>query len=144
MQAREVMTRDVQSILAETTLEAAWRLMRELGVRHLPVVKDGKLAGLLSDRDFLGWAKRTREGTLEFSDVTVGSVMTLNPVATAQGAPVSEMAMLMMSRQLDCLPIIGPDNALVGLVTSTDLMSLLKETRQSLPVAFRVRPAVRA
>lgn len=139
MKAREVMTRDVQAILPEAHLVDAWRLMRELQVRHLPVVVGGKLSGLLSDRDFLGWVTRGPDGVPRFDDVTVGSVMTLNPVVSVQGALVSELAKTMLSRQIDCLPIVTPENVLVGLVTSTDLLALLQDARQRLPMEFHVR-----
>ena len=144
MRAKEVMTRDVQAILPETSLMEAYLLMQDLRVRHLPVVVEGRLVGVVSDRDFLGWATRLEDGSLKFVKTSVGSVMTLNPVASVQGATVAEMVKLMMSRQIDCLPIVTLENKLVGMVTSTDLMALLQDQRRELPVAFHVRPAVRA
>lgn len=144
MKVKELMTRDVQAILPETSLAEAWRLMHELKVRHLPVVREGRLAGIVSDRDFVGWVTRARDGGLIFPAVTAGEVMTLNPVVCTQGAAVAEIARTMVSRQLDCVPILGEGNALVGLVTSTDLMLLLMEAREQLPVTFHVRPPVHA
>jgi acetoin utilization protein AcuB len=138
------MTRDVQAILPETTLVEAYLLMQDLRVRHLPVVVEGRLVGIVSDRDFLGWATRQEDGSLRFAKTSVGSIMTLNPVASVQGATIGEMVKLMMSRQIDCLPIVTLENKLVGMVTSTDLMALLQDQRRELPVAFHVHPAVRA
>lgn len=144
MKAREVMTRDVQAILPETSLAEAYLLMQDMRVRHLPVVLEGRLVGVVSDRDFLGWVTRHEDGSLEFANTNVGRVMTLNPIASVQGATIAEMVKLMMTRQIDCLPIVTVENKLVGLVTSTDLMALLQDQRRELPVAFHVKPAVRA
>lgn len=145
MKARQLMTREVQSILPETPLAEAWQLMHALKVRHLPVTVEGKLVGLVSDRDFLGYVVRAKDGSLIFEGaVKAGQVMTLDPVACVQGAPVSELAEQMLTRQIDCVPIVNKERQLVGLVTSTDLMAMLLATREEVPLTFHVRPAVHA
>lgn len=145
MKATQLMTRDVRCILPETSIAEAFRLMHELGVRHLPVVREGMLVGIVSDRDFLGYATRARDGGLVFSNkVTAGQVMTLDPVVGLQGAPVSELANTMLTKHIDSLPIVGEGRRLVGLVTSADLLTLLLERAEPLPMTFRIRPTVSA
>lgn len=145
MKATQLMTRDVRCILPETSLAEAFRLMHELGVRHLPVVREGRLVGVVSDRDFLGYATLARDGALVFSNkVTAGQVMSLDPVVGLQGAPVSELANTMLTKHIDCLPIVGEGRRLVGLVTSADLLTLLLERAEPLPMTFRIRPSVSA
>jgi len=143
MKARRLMTREVQCILPETPLTRAWSLMKELGVRHLPVTRDGRLVGLLSDRDLLARGLIVREGTVPgFGTLTAGEVMSLNPIVCPQGTAVSRIAYLMVEHQIDSIPIVSVDNQVVGLVTSTDLMSLLlKEKTAVLPFTFRVSSA---
>lgn len=143
MKARRLMTREVQCILPETPLARAWALMKELGVRHLPVTRDGRLVGLLSDRDLLARGLIVHEGTVPaFGTLAAGEVMSLNPIVCPQGAPVSRIAYLMIEHQIDSVPIVSVDNQVVGLVTSTDLMSLLlKEKTAELPFTFRVSSA---
>ena len=53
MTAGDVMTADPETVTPEATVSDAWELMRERGVRHVPVVKDGALVGMLSDRDLI-------------------------------------------------------------------------------------------
>jgi acetoin utilization protein AcuB len=145
MKATQLMTRDVRCILPETTIAEAYRLMHELGVRHLPVVREGMLVGMVSDRDFLGYATRSRDGALVFSNkVTAGQVMSMDPVVGLQGAPVSELADTMLTKHIDSLPIVGEGRRLVGLVTSADLLTLLLERAEPLPMTFRIRPTVSA
>jgi acetoin utilization protein AcuB len=51
MTARELMTPNPVTVIVEESLLEAWGLMRELDIRHVPVVQDGALVGMLSDRD---------------------------------------------------------------------------------------------
>jgi len=143
MKASRLMTRDVQTVLPETPLARAWEVMRDLGFRHLPVVREGKLVGLVSDRDLLGHAAHLRSGSLVFGDTVVGEVMTLNPVVCAKGTPVSEIAETLLQERIDCVPIVSVDNQLVGLVTSSDLVAVLldKKHPEHLPFTFRVSSA---
>lgn len=144
MKARQVMTRDVQCVLPGTSLAEAWRIMHEHGMRHLPVVLEGKLVGMLSDRDFLGYVDKAADGSLVFSDVPVAKVMSIEPIVAVDGAPVSELARTMISHGIDSLPVVLESGVLVGLVTTTDLMVLLLEVREPLPVTYRIRPEARA
>ena len=56
---REMMTPNPVTVVVEESLVDAWDLLRELDIRHVPVVKDGGLVGMLSDRD-LGHLDMTR------------------------------------------------------------------------------------
>lgn len=146
MKARRLMTRDVLCILPETPLWRAWSMMREQSVRHLLVTRDGRLIGMLSDRDVLARSPADREPASPENRVslTVGEVMTLNPIACPAGTRVSRVAQLMLEHRIDAVPIVSVDNQVVGLLTSTDLMSLLleaKATTSEVPVTFRVSSA---
>ena len=138
MKARRLMTRDVLCILPETPLGRAWTMMLEQSVRHLLVTRDGRLIGMLSDRDVLPRSPAER------ASLTAGEVMTLNPIACPAGTRVSRVAQLMLEHRIDAVPIVSVDNQVVGLLTSTDLMSLLleaKATTSEVPVTFRVSSA---
>lgn len=142
VRARALMTKEVHCVLPETPLVDAWKIMHTHGVHHLPVVRDGKLIGMLSDRDFLGWAERNRDGSLVFSSSTAGHVMSLNPVVAISNTGVRELAQTMRDNRLNALPIVAADNHLIGMVTSTDLVALLLEPRKrELPYTFRLTSA---
>jgi len=137
------MTRDVQTVLPETPLARAWEVMRDFGFRHLPVVREGKLIGLVSDRDLLAHAAHLRGGAMVFGDTVVGEVMSLNPVVCAKGTPVADIAQTLLKEQIDCVPIVSVDNQLVGLVTSSDLVAVLLDRKhpEHLPFTFRIDSA---
>lgn len=142
MKASRVMTRDVHCIGPELTIERAWSLMKSLRVRHLPVTWDDALVGMVSDRDLLLYGTPAVDGSVRFPDRKVHDVMTNHPVALLRTATVSQLAALMLQHRIDSIPIVGTDNRLVGLVTSSDLLELLTDPEQIsdvLPFSFALR-----
>jgi acetoin utilization protein AcuB len=142
MKASRVMTREVHCVTPEVPLAKAWKMMTELRVRHLPVLYEGRLVGILSDRDLLVRAARASDGTLALPESTCGEAMTINPVAVASTAPVSQVAALMLEHRIDSVPIVDREGQLWGLVTSTDLIELLTEPEsisEVLPFSFQLR-----
>jgi CBS domain-containing protein len=127
MKASRVMTKTVHCINPEVTLEKAWKAMQRYGVRHLPVMWGDKVAGILSDRDLLVHASRGVGGELFFPAITVGDAMTTRPFTALPTASVSTLARLMLDAHIDSIPIVTKGDALVGLVTSADLLELLTE-----------------
>jgi len=127
MKARKVMRLEVTTVPLELSVEQAHTLMLKLGVRHLPVVSEHKLAGILSDRDVLLACTRNADGTFLYPSLTVGEVMTLSPEVAGPDVHVAQLAQAMVEGKIDALPIVSKDNELLGLVTSTDLMLLLTE-----------------
>ncbi|MFO0675795.1 MAG: CBS domain-containing protein [Polyangiaceae bacterium] len=135
------MTRDVLVVSPSESLHAAWSIMSRERIRHLPVVRAGALLGMLSDRDVL------RRGTLDAQgdfhvprDVRVIDAMTPTPLETCEfDARVSDVADRMIDGKIDAVPVVR-GLRLVGLVTSTDLLSLLveREEAQILPFHFRL------
>lgn len=127
MKAGKVMKLEVTTIPPELSVEQAHILMLELGVRHLPVVSEHKLAGIVSDRDLLLVSTRGQGGKLVYPELTVGEVMSLSPEVAGPDVPVAALARTMVEGKIDALPIVSKDNELLGLVTSTDLLLLLTE-----------------
>jgi CBS domain-containing protein len=144
MKASRIMTVNVTCITPETPLSKAHGIMKKLRVRHLPVVAHGGLVGILSDRDLLVRGTLQQDGTLVFPNIQAGYAMTMYPITCRAGTPVSELAALMLEHRIDSLPIVGAQNELVGLVTSTDLLGLLRDPEQIsevLPFSFQLRTA---
>jgi len=133
MHTSALMTRDV--VVASPTLSVgvAARLMQRLHVRHLPVVEDRKLVGILSDRDLINHA----------ADASCGQAMTPAPVTCSQDASVGRVASLMLEHKIDSVPVVSVSGTLIGLVTSTDLLGLLVDRAQAqvLPFDFKLRLA---
>ncbi|MBS2031065.1 MAG: CBS domain-containing protein [Deltaproteobacteria bacterium] len=144
MQARRVMTVKVTAVPPEYPLDAAARLMQKLRVRHLPVVLAGKLCGIVSDRDVLLRTTLHADGRREVSRAAVGEAMTTCPIAANPTTSVSTLATLMLENRFDALPVVTPDETLIGLVTSTDLLELLRHPDRltdELPFDFELLPA---
>jgi acetoin utilization protein AcuB len=127
-------------------LAAAWTIMNERRIRHLPVVLGGQLLGIVSDRDVLVRATMMPDGTVAAPRDPVVLAMTPNPLTCAPDATVSGLARTMIERKIDAVPVVGRDGALVGLVTSSDLMALLLDDgspARVLPFDFRVHDGER-
>ena len=127
MKAMQAMTRNVVCVQANDALESARDIMGEWEIRHLPVVDDGKVIGILSDRDILLHTSVGQEGEMVVEDLEVGDVMTRNLITCGPTDSIAKIATIMTDRKIDSLPVIEADGELVGLVTSTDLLELLKE-----------------
>ena len=111
---RDVMTREVLTIGPETPCDKARRLMDEHRIRHLPVVGEGRLVGMVSDRD-------VRSAPVQSSGAIAGRIMTPDPVTVTPETRVEHAAQLMLAGRFGSLPVADGD-ALVGIVTYTDLL----------------------
>lgn len=136
------MTRDVIVVPPELTLASAWHVMTRERIRHLPVVRAGALIGMLSDRDVLARGETRADGTLRVAPhALVGEAMTPTPVETCEpSADVATLARVMIEKKIDAIPVVR-GLRLVGLVTSSDLLSLLAERaprQEPLPFDFRL------
>ncbi len=144
MKAMQAMTRNVVYIYEDDTLEVAQDIMKEWDIRHLPVVRDRVLVGILSDRDLLVHAEGSISNS-KLSERSVRETMTKKPIVSCAGDSISHIAGLMVENKIDCVPIVEDDShELIGLVTSTDLLNLLREREmldvsRSLPWAYAVR-----
>lgn len=129
-QVRDYMTADPQTLGAEHSLLDAVLIMRRAGFRHIPVMEDGRLIGVLSERDVTRAAPSLLLPLLPddynrvFEDTQVGKVMTKNPVSTTPDAPLAEAVDLLRSNRLGCLPVVE-QGKLVGIITKADMLRAL-------------------
>ncbi len=89
-------------------------------VRHLPVLEGDKLIGVLSERDVLFHGAAAKKGEARLK---VRAAMSQPPVTVAPSDDVTMAARLMLDRGIGCLPVVE-HNALVGIVTKTDILRL--------------------
>ena len=129
MLVQDVMQSKVVTITPETTLPEAVRLARARGVRHLPVVEEGKLVGIVSDRD-LKQAMASPATSLEIHELhylldrlNVAEIMTRGVITIGPMFPVEEAARLMVTEKISALPVTDAGR-LVGIVTETDVLGL--------------------
>jgi len=124
----EIMRTEFLSVGSKERLDFADRVLRLGNFRHLPVVEDGRLVGILSNRDVLA-AALTK--LLDFEagqrrtflhSVEVSEVMTRDVVSVRPDTPLSEAALRMVERKVGCLPVVDQEDKVLGLVTETDLL----------------------
>ena len=112
------MTRNPRCIEASTPVGEAYRLMRQLDVRHLPVLLDERIAGLLSQRELL---RLEAQASIDRSQAPVSDAMTLDPYVVEPGAHVAQVAAEMSARKLGSA-IVADKNRVVGIFTTSDAL----------------------
>jgi CBS domain-containing protein len=134
----DFMTRDLVTVRASDDVALAESLLRLGGIRHLPVVQDGRLVGLLTQRDLL----RTGEaGRPAARDVKVSEVMTRDVTTVRPTTGLAQAARMMLERKFGCLPVCDEAGALVGIVTEADFVRFAADVVRDLDlVAQAVRP----
>lgn len=140
MRALSVMTRDVVTITPDDDLQSAHEIMMEWEIRHLPVVEGNALVGILSDRDVIIHSAIGSTG-LVVPNIFVADAMTPMPLTCRANASIGFMAGLMLDHKIDSLPIVD-DEGLIGLVTSSDLLQLLREQNElgaQHPIPFKFK-----
>lgn len=124
MQITNAMTRTPVTIRSDDVLGKAKGLMEAGGFRRLPVVDDGHLVGILTERDL-----RVHAGHLE--NTRVSAVMRTALVTIAPEDTVEEAARLMLKHKIGGLPIVAADGTLVGIVTTSDLLAAFLRVLQA-------------
>jgi len=119
MQIAEVMTPGPITCAPDTTVAEAARLMWEGDCGVLPIVRDGGLIGVVTDRDlFIALATRDAKP----SELTVGSVARPAPITCTPRDDVHQAMGKMKSHRVRRLPVVDKDGTLVGIVSMNDLL----------------------
>ena len=124
----DVMRTQFVTVEKSARIDLADRLMRLARIRHLPVLEDERVVGMLSNRDLL---VSSLSKVLKFGDaerrsflhaVDVSEVMTPDPVTIDPDATLSEAAREFVTRKIGCLLVQDAEGTAVGLLTETDLL----------------------
>jgi CBS domain-containing protein len=123
---RDIMQEKIVTLSVTDRLSTVEDIMTLGRVRHIPVVRLGRLVGVVSERDLLraslsNLAHRSDERRAFLEGVDIAQVMSAPPVTVGPDASVEEAACVMADRKIGCLPVVDGDE-LVGLVTETDLL----------------------
>jgi CBS domain-containing protein len=124
---REIMKGHPVTLKPGDTLDLANDIISLGRIRHIPVVEDGRLVGLLSERDLIGAAateifglKQNRKSAL-LKTVLIKNVMKKKVITVKPDTPIKDAAHLMAYKKIGCVPVVN-EGALVGLVTTTDIL----------------------
>ncbi|MGH7962519.1 MAG: CBS domain-containing protein [Candidatus Binatia bacterium] len=118
MQIKEIMTRGIEAIQPEATIQEAAEKMRMLDIGVIPVCENGQLLGMLTDRDI---TVRATAGGSDPAEITVREVMTPDIICCFEDQDVEEAASLMEERQIRRLLVLTRDKQMVGMVSIGDL-----------------------
>jgi len=120
---QKYMTTVPKTIGSDRPLDQAINVMRDLNIRHLPVLQAGRLVGILTDRDVklvLGFENA------DATKIKVEEAYTPNPYFTSPEAPLNEVVSEMASHKYGCALIVD-NNKLVGIFTEIDAYKALGE-----------------
>lgn len=112
------MTTDVVSVEIPGNRDDVLKILKRTGISGVPVLKDGKLVGIITRKDLLRKAEETQLGLL----------MTHDPITISPDATIREAASLMIKHSIRRLPVIEDDD-LVGLISVADLVAALAQMK---------------
>lgn len=121
MRVREWMSPDPVTAGPSTTVAEARHLLHYYGIRHLPVVEEGRVVGVVSDRDL--HQDPTAVPDAAALEREIGTLMSSPAHVVDADASITEAARLMLSRRISALPVVDPaDRTLIGMITTTDCL----------------------
>jgi CBS domain-containing protein len=118
MQIKDIMTRDVEVVRPDATLQEAARKMKDLDIGAIPVCDGRKLQGMLTDRDIT--VRATAEGA-DPKQTRVLDTMTSDVYYCFENQSVEDAALLMMEKQVRRIPIVNKQQDLVGIISLGDV-----------------------
>lgn len=126
----EIMTKDIITLDRTDDLERAEELFKRYNIRHIPVVNDEAIVGMLSYTDLLkiSFADVTDDdlsvNTVVYNMFSIEQVMTKSLVCVDSSTTIREVAEILACNEFHALPVVDK-NILVGIVTTTDLINYL-------------------
>jgi acetoin utilization protein AcuB len=134
MTVGELMQKDVITVTKKDSFRHAMNLIRQQGIRHLPVVEGKRLVGIVTDRD-IRQASPSGATSLEIHElhyllekITVADIMSKKVVSVAPSDDVKDAAKLLLKHKIGGLPVVRGDT-LLGIVTETDILRAYAEQK---------------
>ena len=125
------MSKNVITVDVDDSMHDAMKRMKEKDIRMLPVLKKGKLVGVVTDRD-LKRASASDATTLDVhellylvSKIKILNIMTKNPITVPQNFTIEETAEVLLKHKISGVPVVDQNGQLVGTITQTDLFRVL-------------------
>ena len=131
MLVKNWMSKEVVTVHVNDTMQDAIKLQREHGIRMLPVVEQGELVGIVTDRD-MKRASASDATTLDVhelihlvSTIKIKHIMTKNPITVPFDFTVEETAEVLLKNKISGVPVLNHDKEIVGTITQTDIFKVL-------------------
>ncbi|MCU4137651.1 MAG: signal transduction protein [Thermodesulfobacteriota bacterium] len=120
MKVKNWMVTEVITASPENTVEDAIQLMRRFSIRHLPVIENGKLVGLVTESNLRAYLSSEK---LQFP---LKEIMILNPITVDPETSIDEAAKIIYKYKIGGLPVVTQDK-LIGIITITDILEAFIE-----------------
>ena len=148
MLVKNWMSTGVMSIKSSDSFQHALKLQKEGNVKILPVVEDGKLVGIVTDRD-LKKASPPESIPLDISEalyvtskIKISQIMTHSVFTISPESTIEEAANIMVVNKISGLPVVNSERQIVGIITRSDIfrtfMSITGFDKPGYQIAFRV------
>jgi CBS domain-containing protein len=131
MQVREIMSKDIEVVDRNDNLRTVEERMATKQLRHLPVLEQGEVVGIVTQRDLfkatmsstMGYGEKAQQAYLH--SVRVKEIMVYPVVTVSPDISIAAAADMMINQGIGCLPVVD-DHQLIGIVTKTDLLRCLR------------------
>lgn len=128
MQIQQIMTVDVHTVTPDIRLRELRRIFSEVKYHHLLVMDEGRLQGVISDRDVLRMSSPTLDGeqlTLEDEKLLerqAAEFMSVGLITARPDTLIDAGAILLLENNISCLPVVNDEQGVVGIVTWKDML----------------------
>jgi CBS-domain-containing membrane protein len=134
MTARDLMTPDPVTAAPDASIAEVWDLMRELEIRHVPVIEGGALVGMLSDRDLANLdmsrllATEGADALRQELGTPIVRVMSADVISIEPETDLADIIDLLIEHKVGALPVVQPGGReVVGIVSYIDVLRALRE-----------------
>ena len=137
LRVRDCMSVDPETVGPKDSLQKVIELLRRRDIRSVPVIENGRLIGIVTDRDVRQVAPayslfRDEDEVRHYTErLTVTAAMTTDPMTIAPDAPLVEAAKLLETYRISSMPVID-DGRLVGMLTVTDVLRVFVEQNEEI------------
>jgi CBS domain-containing protein len=123
MRVGDLMTQEVSTLAPTSLVQEAMALLAERRFHHLLITEaDGRLVGVLSDRDVLRFLARHQDA----SATPVAAVMNRAPIVVHPASFLTDAIRLLVHHRFNSLPVVDESNHVCGILTTTDLLHVLE------------------
>lgn len=126
----KIMTQDVITLTLNDSLMDAKNLFKKHHIRHIPIVENDRIIGMLSLTDLLrisfvdAYSDDQSIDTTIYNLLSIGQVMANDPVNVSSNSIIKDVASLLAAKEFHALPVVDNEK-LVGIKTTTDLLNYL-------------------
>lgn len=122
LKVEEYTSPSVVTIGSNENLDRAMELMQEHKIRHLPVMVNGAICGIISERDVLAHTGKDWTRMLKIEDIMAKSILTVN-----KNESLGDVAYQLSSQKIGSALVLDDDDSVYGIFTTTDALNALVE-----------------